>query len=107
MWSPWGTKEDLLRALGRNGVPEEVRPQVTDLIVAALQRPYRCKDWGYARLVRHVSDAQFISRIETLLDADDPLIRLRAQFILHVVEHPAHNITRMSWERWLRTDRGT
>jgi hypothetical protein len=107
MWSPWGTKEVLLRRLDRGGVPEPVRPQIGDLIVAALERPYRCKDWMYARLVRHVLDVPFVSRIEALLSAEDPLVRLRAQYILHVARNPQRGVKRVSWHRWLTSDAGT
>jgi hypothetical protein len=109
MWSPWGTKAVLLRRLDRIGVPEQVRPQICDLIVAALKRPYRCKDWMYARLVRHVldTDTPFVKRIEALLDAEDPLVRLRARFILDVARHPPHAVKRVSWQRWLSSDADT
>jgi hypothetical protein len=100
LWSPWGTKEVLLRRLDREGVPEQVRQQIGDLIFAALERPYRCKDWMYARLVRHM-DVSFVSKVEALLEADDPLVRLRAQFILYVVQHPQRGIKPTSWHRWL------
>jgi hypothetical protein len=82
-------------------VPAESRSQVADLIVAALERPYRCKDWMYAPLVRHVLDAPFVGRLQALLTADDPLIRLRAQFIVDVAEHPERRVKRVSWQRWL------
>ncbi|MFI6760033.1 hypothetical protein ACIBF5_12935 [Micromonospora sp. NPDC050417] len=106
MWSPWGTKEVLLRELDRGGVPEQVRRQIGDLIVSALERPYRCKDWMYGRLVRHVLDVPFVSRVEALLDAEDPLVRLRAQFILHVARHPQRAVKRVSWQHWLSCDAG-
>jgi hypothetical protein len=107
MWSPWGTKEALLRRLDRGGVSEQVRQQIGDLIVAAVERPYRCKDWMYARLVRHVLDRPFVSKVEALLDAEDPLVRLRAQFILHVARNPQRGIKRVSWRRWLTSDADT
>lgn len=101
MWSPWGTKEVLLRRLHQGGVPEQVRPQIGDLITAAVERPYRCKDWMYARLVQHVLDMPFVDKIEALLAAEDPLVRLRAQFIVYVARHPQCGIKRVSWHRWL------
>lgn len=100
-WSPWTTKEVLLARLDRGGLPEEIRPQITELTLAALQRPYRCKDWMYACLVRQLDDASFRNRVERLVFADDPLVRLRAQFVLHVAEHSEHRVTRTSWRRWL------
>ncbi len=78
----------LLHRLDRGGVPEQLRPQIRDLIVLALKRPYRRKDWTYARLVRHVLDTSFSNQIEALLGAEDPFIRLRAQFMHHVARHP-------------------
>jgi hypothetical protein len=107
VWSAWGTKDQVLRGLDRGGVPEQIRPQISDLIISALKRPYRCKDWMYARLVRHVVDKPFTSKIEALLSAEDPLIRLRAQFLLHVARHPHHAVKRVSWQRWLSSDADT
>ena len=104
MWSPWSTKAGLLRRLDCDGVPEAVRSQVADLIVAALQRPYRCKDWMYAQLVRQVLDPPFAGRVRALRTAEDPLTCLRAQFIVHVAEHPDRPVRRNSWQRWLAAD---
>lgn len=101
MWSRWGTKEVLLHRFRRAGVPEGVEPQLAALTLAALRRPYRCKDWMYAGLVRHFSDPLFFHEVATLTYADDPLVRLRAQFVLQVAEHPERNVTRVSWRRWL------
>ncbi len=104
MWSPWTTKEVLVRELGRRGVPGEIRPQISDLIVSTLQRPYRCKDWMFARLVRHIADKSFIDKVEALLHAHDPLTRLRAEFILHIARHPHHVVKQATWRRWLSAD---
>ncbi|MFU8873427.1 hypothetical protein [Micromonospora sp. SL4-19] len=100
MWSPWGTKEVLLRRFERGGLPEGARPQIAELILSALGRPYRCKDWMYARLVRHL-DPSFLDRVAVLASADDPLVRLRAQFVLHAAQSRERRITRASWQRWL------
>jgi hypothetical protein len=101
LWSPWTGKEVLLRRLDRGGVPDLVRSQVADLVLAALRRSYRCKDWMYAPLVRHICDERFVSRLEAMLDADDPLVRLRAQFVRQVAAHPERRVKRASWRRWL------
>jgi hypothetical protein len=103
MSSPWTVKEVLLRRLDRGGVPEEIRPQVAELIMDALQRPYRCKDWLYAPLVQQVADARFLDRVAVLLESEDPLTRLRARFVRHIVEHPAERVTRTSWRRFTAT----
>lgn len=101
MWSRWGTKEGVLYRLDRDGVPGRDRPEVRDLIVRALERPYRCKDWMYAPLIRHVLDAPMVGRIERLADNEDPLVRLRAQFALQVARDPRPTVRRKSWQRWL------
>lgn len=104
MWSPWGRKEDLLDAMVRRGVPDDVKPALTDLFIEVLQSPYRCKDWMYAGLVRHLHDERFTARIAALADAKDPLTRLRAQFILWVAALPEPRVTRNTWRMWLATD---
>ncbi|MFY1595643.1 hypothetical protein [Micromonospora sp. WMMD737] len=101
LWSRWGTKEVLLRRLDRGGLPETIRPEIAELILAALRRPYRCKDWRYARLVRQLHDSPFLHEVAMLTSADDPLVRLRAQFVLQVAAHPEQAPTRTSWRRWL------
>ncbi|MEU1841350.1 hypothetical protein [Micromonospora chersina] len=101
MWSRWGTKEALLRRLDRGVLPEGIQPQIAELILAAVGRPYRCKDWAYACLVHHLDDPLFFHAVEMLACADDPSVRLRAQFVLHVAAHPEQRITRTSWRRWL------
>jgi hypothetical protein len=55
----------------------------------------------YACLVRHVDGEGFRGRVASLLDADDPLVRLRARFVLHVAAHPAQRVKRASFQRWL------
>lgn len=100
-WSPWTRKEGVLRRLGRYGVPEEVGLEAAELILAAIQRPYRCKDWMYALLVRHVADAEFRDRATVLAEAHDPLVRLRARYILDLADRPDASITPMTWRHWL------
>jgi hypothetical protein len=103
--SPWTTKEGVLRRLGRDGVPDEVRPAVADLVLAAVGRPYRCKDWRYAQVVRHVCDEHFTDRLDALLADADPLVRLCARFTRYIAAHPGRPVTRVSWQTWLATDR--
>ena len=93
-WSPWTCKEVVLGRLSRHGVPEAIRPEIADLIIAAIRRPYRCKDWMYGQTVRHVADAAFLDKITALLDAHDPLIRLRAQFVRYLLNHRECNVNR-------------
>jgi hypothetical protein len=89
-WSHWGTKESVLRRFATAGVPGILKADVAELVLDAIQRPYRCKDWWYARLVPHVADPAFLDRLSQLTDA-------RAQFLLHVAANPEQPITRNSF----------
>ena len=88
--SPWTPKEVVLRDLTRGGVPEGHEAELAELILAALSRPYRCKDWMYAGLLRHVTPAGL-----------DGLTGDRADFARHVLAHPGLTITRFTYPRWL------
>jgi hypothetical protein len=99
--SPWTCKEVVLGRLARYGVPDEIRPATADLIITAIGRPYRCKDWMYGQLVRYVADAAFLDGAAALLDARDPLVRLRARFVLDLIEYPERRVKRSTWRRWL------
>lgn len=97
LWSPWSHKERVLWRFGREGVPAEIRSQVTDLVFAVLRREYRCKDWLYARVARRVADAEFLSRLEELRSSQP----LRTEFIRHLLSDQRIPITRNTWSRWL------
>ena len=102
LYSPWSMKEQVLRKFGKFGVPDALRSEAESLVLAAIHRPYRCKDWHYARLVRHLPT----SALSELVCDPDPLVAARAQFLLHVADHPGGPLNRNSWQRWLdnRTD---
>jgi hypothetical protein len=105
MSSPWNAKERLLRRLERGGIPQVARADVVDLIVAALLRPYRCKDWMFAGLAHHFGDdLYFWDRIQALVAGGDAVTRERARFVAHAARHPEMVITRTSWGRWLEAD---
>lgn len=99
--SPWGMKVALFRVLGRYGVPVEIRAGMGELLVAALRRPYRCKDWMYAQVVRDVWDERVDDAVAALAGADEPLTRQRARFVRYLVENPEQRVTRTSWKRWV------
>jgi hypothetical protein len=94
MWSPWSGKEGVLSRLGRDGVPDEFSEPVANLLDAVLRRPYRCKDWLYARVARQVD-------YRDRLDALRPEQPLRAEFVRYVLDHPDLHVTRKTWGRWL------
>lgn len=101
MWSAWGRKESVLRALDEDGVPEAIRPGMTDLLTDVVRRRHRCKDWVYAGLVRHVADERFHERMRSLMEDDDPVVRLRAEFLLHMARQPKPRVRRTTWRQWL------
>jgi hypothetical protein len=37
-------------------------------------------------------------------EIDNPLVRLRAQYVHWVVDHPAASATAAGWRRWLASD---
>ncbi|HWH01490.1 MAG TPA: hypothetical protein VNV66_19755 [Pilimelia sp.] len=79
---------------------------IADLVVAAVARDYRAKDWMYAPLARAVDRPDLRRRLCGMLDAGHPLVRLRVQFVLHVLDHPEIRVRRHTWQRWLATDDG-
>ena len=101
LWSPWGYKESVLQRLDRDGMPAEFRQPVADLVIVAAGRAYRCKDWRYARLVRHLSGTDLLDRLTSLRASGDDLVRLRAEFLTDVSKHPGRALNRTTWRRWL------
>ncbi|GAA3462648.1 hypothetical protein ACFFSW_24770 [Saccharothrix longispora] len=56
---------------------------------------------GFPAGLRHrVPELMLRARAADLLDADDPLTRLRAAFLLHLADHPPRRITRRTWRQW-------
>ncbi|MBC6451094.1 hypothetical protein [Actinokineospora xionganensis] len=58
----------------------------------------------YAGLVHHLCGEPFTAKVEALGDAEDPLTRLRAQFILWVAARPELKVARGTWRTWLATN---
>jgi glutamine amidotransferase PdxT len=52
--------------------------------------------------VRHVADMEFHDRVTALADRQDPLVQLRARFVIDLAMHPEVRITRKTWHRWLQ-----
>ncbi|MCP2098913.1 hypothetical protein LV78_006910 [Actinosynnema pretiosum] len=96
-WSSWTTKDLLLRDLGRRGVPEA--GEGVELVVAALERPYRCKDWMFARLARRVDGDLLRDRLGGLAGREP-----RARFVLDLLDRPELPASRGAWARWRAAD---
>lgn len=100
-YSPWSMKEGVLARFGHSGVPDALRSEAADLVLAAVLRPYRCKDWMYALVVDHVQTPAFRDRLRALADDADPLLSARVRFLRHVADQPGRPLSRKSWRRWL------
>lgn len=105
-WSHWTSKELLLRRFAEAGVPIGVQREVVELVGVAVAGPYRCKDWWYAQLARLVDGPPLRESIAAPLGSVVPLPRLRARFLLHVLDHPGIAIRRHTWHRWLSEQPG-
>jgi hypothetical protein len=98
-------KEGLVGRFIRGGVPENSQQSVENLVVAAVSREYRCKDWMYAPLARSVDGPSLRHRLAGSAVSQGPLTRLRSKFVLHVLNDPGLHVKRATWQRWLATDR--
>ncbi|MFC0532155.1 hypothetical protein [Phytohabitans kaempferiae] len=99
--SPWTAKVGVLSRFGEAGVPPELDIELTELVAAAVARRYRCKDWLYARVVRHLPGPLLDLALAPLADAPDPLTRLRVRFLLDVARDPERRVSRRTWGQWL------
>lgn len=102
----WGTKKRLLRELSRLGrhYDQDVRRRLADLVMAAVRRPHRCEDQGYGAVARAVADEQLRRRLEQAAGVPDRLTRLRASFLLFLLDHPEVPSRPQEWTRWLQQD---
>jgi hypothetical protein len=86
------------------------------LVVAAVLRDYRCKDWRFAAVARTVNDEAFKTRVHRLREPDEftqrlasvgaDVVSLRAEFLLFLFDNPTVAIKRQSWARWRDTQNG-
>jgi hypothetical protein len=100
-WSPWTRKELVLKRFSDLGVSAGQQRDLADLLLGVVAGPYRCKDWWYAALARHVAGPRLRHGLALLRRGPDPLPRLRAEFLLDVLDQPTVRITRTTWRRWL------
>lgn len=96
-WSAWTTKGHLLLDLARRGVPGG--GEGVELVVAALERPYRCKDWVFARVARRVDGPELRERLGGLAGREP-----RARFVLDLLDRPELPAFRGAWARWRAAD---
>jgi hypothetical protein len=100
-WSPWSVKQTLLKRLIQRGVPPEYHGDVAALVMAAVSRLYRCKDWMYAAVARHIADQALRDQLTAAAGAADSLTSLRCHFLLNVLDNPVQTVKYQTWQRWL------
>ncbi|MFE9107608.1 hypothetical protein [Actinomadura geliboluensis] len=99
----WGTKKGLLQHLEKADHPEGTRAKLTDLVVSAVERPYRCEDRWYARLARAIDNPPLRARLGHAAQSDSPWGRYQASFVLWLLTTPEVPASRHTWRMWLAT----
>ena len=101
----WETKRKVLRRFAREPrLTRDVRERLLDLVDSAIRREHRCEDAGYAAVARAIDGAQLRLRVAQARRAQDPLFRVRADFIHHLLVNPQVSARPTSWHRWLRSE---
>jgi flagellar motility protein MotE (MotC chaperone) len=102
-FSPWSAKEEVLGAFMRHGAQPETRTALEDLLIGAVHRVQRCQDGWYWRLARHIDGARLRAGLGRAAEHADAPVRLRARYVLWLIEHPDEAVTSRAWRRWRRT----
>jgi hypothetical protein len=100
-WSPWGTKQQILRSFIRAGVPPLNRAHLVELVTHAVSREQRCEDRWYAALARRLDGSQLRAALDECRKSADGVVRLRAEYVLTVLNDAEMPVTLASWRRWL------
>jgi DnaJ-domain-containing protein 1 len=100
---PWGTKKQVLRRFTKTAHLQstEIRHALQDLVVAATRREHQCEDQGYGRLARVLDGMRLRSELNSAAHDNDPLVRLRACFVLWVLDHRDTPAVPRTWKTWL------
>ncbi|QKW36908.1 hypothetical protein HUT06_25190 [Actinomadura sp. NAK00032] len=100
----WGTKKGLLRHLDKaNHHHPSTETKLADLVVSAVERPYRCEDRWYARLARAIDNDDLRARLGHAAQSDNPWARYQASFVLWLLTTPDAPVSRHTWSMWLAT----
>jgi hypothetical protein len=100
-WPLWGAKKDVLRGLAGIEIPQDSRAVLVELVVAAVRREHRCEDRWFVLLARRLDGPELRNPVARCLDSPDPIVSLRAGFLLDVLADPSMPATVASWKRWL------
>lgn len=101
---PWHLKKRVLKRFVEAGVPVRLRSDLIRLIAAAIEREHRCEDGGFAAVARAVDGAELRCALEAADTMPDSLVRLNAQYVRWIVDHPTAPVTVAGWRRWLASD---
>jgi hypothetical protein len=104
IWSPWSVKEAILETFCARGPTPETGPALADLLLAAVCRVQRCQDRWYWKLARRIGDPALRGRLAAAGDDATERTRLRARFVLWVMDHPQETTGSAAWRRWLRSE---
>ena len=97
LWSPWGTKKQILAAFRRAPLSVESRPVLVELVLSAAARIHRCEDRGYARLVRDLDGPHLREGLTKVARNSSQPGRQRAGYLLALLDHPSTPATVYTW----------
>lgn len=97
----WGTKKGLLQHMAKADHHDETKAKLTDLVVSAVERPYRCEDRWYARLARAIDNDGLRVGLDHAARSDDPWARYQASFVLWLLNNREAPASRHTWLMWL------
>lgn len=104
IFSPWSAKEGVLGTFVRRGVAApQTQTALEDLLIGAVHRVQRCQDRWYWRLARRVDSPRLRARLRQAAEHADEVVRLRARYVLWLIEHPDEPVDSRTWRRWRRT----
>jgi len=92
-----------LRCDSRSGAAAETAVGLEDLLIGAVHRVRRCQDRWFWRMARRIDSAGLRIRLREAAGHAEQRVRLRARYVLWLIEHPDQVVTGRSWRRWRRT----
>jgi hypothetical protein len=107
IWSPWTVKQAILETFSASGPTPETGPSLADLLLAAVCRVQRCQDRWYLQLARRIDDPALRARLAAAADDASERTRLRARFVLWVMDHPQEGTNSAAWRLFCAHQAGT
>jgi hypothetical protein len=101
--SVWTLKDGVLRTFGAMQPSPAVAEQLRELVLGAVARQHRCKDYRYWQLARRLDDPHLRAGLSAAAEAAIESTRLRARFVQWLLEHPDQRADAPGWRRWLPT----